>query len=650
MPNNSGFRSLINKLWLQLSTLAIVTIAFHEALYLAGGSIQSWLHYLTAPEVAFEVLVQIALVSVVGLLAGTIATLVIAPVLWFSRTRRERIADIVTKLAVAAAVFVMIRSSLTSMVGWASGFKSSPPPYLKGLLVAFYAAFVLALYIRQSRKHVLTSLDGFLTERMTRRTAMVTVVGTAGLVLAEYALSKRLPTVKAALPVQRPKNNILLISFDALSAEDMSLYGGVRPTTPFIDAFASRSTVFSRFYSSSTFTTPSIATMLTGLYPSESRVYQLQGRLSTEDAKNSLPYLLRSGGYATGVFASNPFAYFLATDLQGGFDVLPEPSFRPGSFERFWNATRPLHQYSGVGSRAVEYFSLDDRWHLPGHVITDPSFRMRPDITFAQAKQVLSQLPDGFFLWVHLITPHDPYIPDAADEGRFISASESRAFVEEPVDQWWPHYDPAVQKQIDKRRLAYDEFLLTADRAFNGFINDVERSGRLQNTTVLVTADHGESFEGGVYQHRNPYLTRPVIHIPLIVRVPGQKDGRKVDVTADQSSLAPTILDLAGLPKPSSMRGQSLRPWLESSGQGSEEGVAFCQYFEKNSVYKPLQEGSVGVIEGDYQYVHLLSLKKSELRPLNEAQNWNLDRSAEYPEKAEVLRQRIRDRFPGMIP
>lgn len=649
MPISSGFRSLISKLWLQLSTLVIVTIAFHEALSLAGGPIQSWLHYLTAPEVAFEVLVQITLVSVVGLLGGTIATLLIAPVLWFCGTRREWIADIVIKLAIAAAVFVIIRSSLTSMVGWALGFKFPPPPYLKGLLAAFYVAFVLALCIRQSRKHILTSLDGVLTERVTRRTAMVTVAGTAGLVLAEYALSKRLPTVKAALPLQRPKNNILLISFDALSAEEMSLYGSVRPTTPFIDAFASRSTVFSRFYSTSTFTTPSVATMLTGLYPSESKIYQLQGRLSAEDAKNSLPYLLRSGGYATGAFASNPFAYFLATGLQGGFDVFPEPVFRPGSFERLWNATRPLHQYSGVGSRAVEYFSLEDRWHLPGDVSNAPSFRTRPDITFAQAKQVLSQLPDGFFLWVHLITPHDPYIPDAADQGRFIPATESRAFVEEPIHKW-PHYDPALQAQVDKRRLAYDEFLLTADRAFDAFINDVERSGRLQNTTVLVTADHGESFEGGVYQHRSPYLTRPVIHIPLIVRVPGQKDGRRVDVTADQSALAPTILDLAGLPKPGSMRGQSLRRWLESSGQSMEKGVAFCQYFERNSVYKPLQEGSIAVIEGDYQYLHLLSMNKSELRPLNEAQNWNLDRSAEYPEKAEVLRQRIRDRFPGMIP
>ena len=124
----------------------------------------------------------------------------------------------------------------------------------------------------------MTSLDGFLGEKMTRRTAIATVVGTAALVATEYVLSKTSPVVKAALAPQRPKSNILLITFDALSAEDMSLYGYRLPTTPNIDAFARKATVFTNFYSASTFTTPSVATMLTGVYPSERRVYQLQGQ------------------------------------------------------------------------------------------------------------------------------------------------------------------------------------------------------------------------------------------------------------------------------------------------------------------------------------------------------------------------------------
>ena len=65
--------------------------------------------------------------------------------------------------------------------------------------------------------------------------------------------------------------------------------------------------------------------------------------------------------------------------------------------------------------------------------------------------------------------------------------------------------------------------MLSADRAFGSFISDLETRGKLQNTTVIVSADHGESFEGGVFRHESPYLTRPVLHIPLIIRIPDQQ-------------------------------------------------------------------------------------------------------------------------------
>ena len=180
---------------------------------------------------------------------------------------------------------------------------------------------------------------------------------------------------------------------------------------------------------------------------------------------------------------------------------------------------------------------------------------------------------------------------------------------------------------------------------------DLESDGKLQNTTVIVSADHGESFEGGVYQHESAYQTRPVIHIPLIIRTPGQQDSRTVSVTADQTSLAPTILELAGVTKPESMRGPSLVKWLSGDAQGEGEGQAFCQYLEKNSVFKPLHHGTVGVIDGksSHQYVLDLDTQKGSLRPLDEAQIWNLDRSAENPALAEQLRAAIYARFPELV-
>lgn len=275
--------------------------------------------------------------------------------------------------------------------------------------------------------------------------------------------------------------------------------------------------------------------------------------------------------------------------------------------------------------------------------------RFRPTATFDQAKQVLANLPDGYFFWIHAITPHNPYLPDMADRERFLPNSESNTYEEESGNRWKPHYPPNQQSLVNQRRLRYDEFIATADRAFGAFMSEMENNGKLQNTTVIVSADHGESFEGGVYQHSSSYLTRPVIHIPLIVRTSGQQDSRIVSVVADQTSLAPTILELAGVPKPDWMYGPSLVPWLTGKGEGVGEGIAFTQYVERNSVFKLLHHGSIGVLDGQYEYVYYLDTPKSELRPLNEAQIWNLDRSAEHPERAAQLRLALKTRFPDLI-
>jgi hypothetical protein len=73
----------------------------------------------------------------------------------------------------------------------------------------------------------------------------------------------------------------------------------------------------------------------------------------------------------------------------------------------------------------------------------------------------------------------------------------------------------------------------------------------------------------------------------LIVHAPGQLTGKRVQVTADETSLPPTILDLAGLYKPEWMHGESLVEWLNGEGQGAHEGHAFTLFLEKNSTFQP---------------------------------------------------------------
>jgi arylsulfatase A-like enzyme len=652
MSSEAGFRSTLVSLWFRLITLGIVGLVFALAIWLSGEKLRGWTFYLSTAAIVFEVLVRLVFAALTGISLGTLCTAALAPFLWHFDSSREHIAEWATKVAVVLVVFLDSRFALMTLIHvWRL---ARGPRFTTALLTAHLLAFAVALCIPRARRELATSLDGFLGEKMTRRTAIATVAGAAALVVTEFALSKTMPVVKAALPSQRPKSNFLLITFDALSAEDMLLYGYRLATTPNIDTFARKATVFTNFYSACTFTTPSVATILTGVYPSEHHVYQLKGQVLAENAGKTFPHAMRARGYATGAFVSNPWAYSGVENLGNDYDFFPEPTFRPGGLQHLWDATRPLHQNSGIGCRMDEYIDLSEWWSFLGRLPYNLEARFRAVASFEHGREALAKLPDGFFLWIHVLTPHSPYLPDAADRGRFLPDEQFRTFEFEEDDgnsgvRWYPHYAPDQQSQVDQRRLAYDEFLATADRAFGAFMSELENSGKLRDTTVIVSADHGESFGGGVYQHDSPYLTRPVIHIPLIIRTPGQQDGRKVAFTADQTALAPTILELAGLPKPEWMRSQSLVGWLNRNGQGAGEGLAFCQYLEKNRVFNPVRHGTIGVIDGQYQYVIYLDTQKGALRPLNEAQIWNLDRSAEFPGEAAALRAALHSRFPELV-
>ncbi|HEX7894452.1 MAG TPA: sulfatase-like hydrolase/transferase [Terriglobales bacterium] len=644
MRRPHGFRSVVVCLWFRLITLAMVGLVFALALYLGRVKVQYWTFYLSSWEVVFEVTVRLVFAAVAGIALGSLCTAIVAPFLWYFGSSRERLSQIVTSAAVVIVVFLDSRFALVSLGRW----MRRGPRFFTAVVIAHFLFFVVALLARRSRKEVLTSLDVFLGEKATRGVALAVVIVLVALIGGEYLCGHSLRAVKAATSAPHPKNNILLITFDALSAEDMSLYGYKLPTTPNIDTFARNATVFTNYYSTSTFTTPTITTMLTGGYPSETRVFQLQGRIRGASAADTLPKVMRNAGYATGGFLTNPFAYYAVSGPENAFDVLPEPVFRAGGLQRAWAWTSPIHQNSGIGSRVAEYIDLESLWQWLTGAPDNIVLRYRPAATFEHAQQVLAQLPDGFFMWVHVITPHHPYLPDPADRGRFLPAAEGRTFEEDAGRRWVPHYPPDQQAQVDRRRLLYDEFVLTADRAFGTFIASLEKSGRLANTTVIVSADHGESFSGGVFQHENEYLTRPVIHVPLIIKQPGQLKGHTVAFTADQTALGPTILDLAGVQKPQWMRGQSLAGWLGSERSGTDEGIAFTQFFERNSVLRPLHHGMAAALDGQYEYVFDLDSQKGSLRPLKQAEIWNLDRTSDDPAHADAQRAALFSRFPEL--
>ena len=639
--------ALLLSLWLRLTTVAVIGLVFALALTWPDA-IAAWLYYMTGWEAAFEMAVRVIVRALVGVALGSVCTAALAPFLLYYKSSRDRLAEAATRSAVGIAAFVDFAIALRASCHWAGIWR------LGSVFACYCLAFAVVLFIPRLREQLLTSLDPFLGEKATRRFLIKVAIGTTALIAGEWAMGHAATGVRPVLAAVRPSGpNILLITFDALSAEDMSLYGYRLPTTPHIDEFARKSSVFTSFFSASTFTTPSIATILTGLHPSEHQVYHLSGRLS---AKNSLPHLMRAGGYRTGASVSNPFAFFLNEGLAAEYDAFPSMPYRSGGgFMKLWDATGILHQHQPYGSRYDEFGDLQEAWDFLPFLLetcnprlfgrTDSTFP--PGESFVQAQELLNRLSGGFFLWVHVFAPHAPYLPDARNLGRFLPSPEMRTEVEQGSVTAWERYKPGKQPLVDKARLRYDEFVAETDDAFGAFLSRLEANGRLRNTAVIVTADHGESFEGGVYTHKSRYQTRPEIHIPLIIRMPGQEQGHRVEFTADQSALVPTMLDIAGLPRLDSMHSQSLFPWLNRDNAGEGEGLAFTQYLETNSVFKPLSSGTIGVIDGQHQYVLDLGTGKGILRNLSEAQVADLDRSAEAPALAQTLRGVIFARFPS---
>ena len=641
---SSASLSLLASLWVPLVSVAIVGLVFAEALVLAPGKVQGWTFYLSTGEVVFEVVVRLVVAALAGIVLGTLASALFGVGLMLWKSSREQALQIIVTAAVALMLYLNTRFALVTLIHWSgrgSGFE-------KLLLLAHFLIFVGALLVPPARRELLGSMDPFVSLQGARTVVIVTILVTLGLAVTEWASGHRNQPLHTATGQQHPKTNIVLVTFDALSADDMSVYGYRLPSTPNIDAFARRSTTFTNFYSVTTFTSPAIATIWTGSYPSQTGVFQLQGSVRPEYARHNLPQLMREAGYATGAFLSNPFAHYVTDTPGNGFEILPEPVFQTGGLQAVWDLTRPLHQNSGIGSRVAEYQDIESIWNSWWHIPGNLSMRLRPDAVFESAGRVLQQLPDGFFLWVHVITPHHPYLPDTLDQGRFLPPDEGAKYAEDSERQWVPHYHHDQQAKVDRRRLLYDEFILTADRAFGKFLEKLKQAGKLDNTAVILSADHGESFEGGVFRHESEYLTRPTVHVPLIISMPGQTQGRSVSVVADQTAIAPTIADLANQSKPNWMHGQSLTPWLSTGNAQPPKSFAFSQFLEKNSVFKPLTHGTAGVIDGEYQYVLDLDTGKGKLRPLDQAHIWDLDRSAENPAKAQELLGAIYSQFPEL--
>ncbi|HTW37333.1 MAG TPA: sulfatase-like hydrolase/transferase [Steroidobacteraceae bacterium] len=398
--------------------------------------------------------------------------------------------------------------------------------------------------------------------------------------------------------------NIVLLTIDALSAPHMSLYGAARPTTPMLARFAAGATTFDRAYANGNFTTPGIASILTSTRPWTHRALQLPVWPRDDTRRESLPALLSRSGYRMGYVSTNAHAGAAAQGFGGYFQFSRTDRTRDlsvctdglAALLRYVCAAEEVPLVAGIEGLADRLRGGTDNLHY------DPRLATRPAL--AWLRKIDRSKP--VFLWVHLFPPHSPYAAPAPWLGRFDPSERARDIAS--TEPHWAYLQSGVPgAQVSTLEARYDESVAYVDHYAGEFLQQaLQLLG--DNTVVIVTADHGESFAHGYGAHTGPGLYEEIIHVPLIIKLPGQTVARRSDMLAEQVDIAPTVAELAGLSAPRSWEGSSLLGACAATDTARNEPdqPVFSMNFEQNPRHAALTTGSVAVIEGRWKLVHYM--------------------------------------------
>ncbi len=339
---------------------------------------------------------------------------------------------------------------------------------------------------------------------------------------------------------ERPPNVVLYV-IDAGGAEYASAYGYPRPTTPNLEKLAARGGLFENARSNSSWSKPSTTSFMTSLQHSVLGGYATPSDPLPESA-GTMAEILHRAGYQTAVFTSNTWCGTMSS-LERGVDELRETVAGPSS--------------ASSAALQAEFFRWRDAY--PGQPY-----------------------------WVHFQTTdvHWPWEAVEPTAGTFLSTDARERFQEMErklggasggIGRSWALRAPAglfTRAGVDRRayfeaaRDAYDEAFLHNDHQLGRLVAELGARGEWENTLLVVTADHGDwpglgLLSGLDPEARVPYLNAYLTRVPLVFTWPGRiRPGSRFEEPVSLLDLLPTVLDLAGQPKPAYLQGQSLAPLL----------------------------------------------------------------------------------------
>lgn len=229
-------------------------------------------------------------------------------------------------------------------------------------------------------------------------------------------------------------------------------------------------------------------------------------------------------------------------------------------------------------------------------------FTFRLEDVIGGIQNVLTHAPQPFLGYFHLLPPHEPYHPHRDFIGLFD-------------DTWNPEAKPESgfsqgigQKQLNRFRRQYDEFLAYADYHFGRLVDYLDSTGRSEDTIIVFTSDHGQLFERGIHGHVTSTLYDPVVKVPLLISLPGQQGRQDIHTLTSNADLVPTLAYLTG---------QAVSDWSDGivvHPYGPEENsrTIFAVEAKRNYKNSPLQTATLALWSDSYKVVQYLGQRKAE--------------------------------------
>jgi arylsulfatase len=352
---------------------------------------------------------------------------------------------------------------------------------------------------------------------------------------------------------------VLVVVFDALRADHLSQYGYALPTSPGLERLAETGSVFLRAYAPTSYTTASTASILTGQSPLQHGTRRQGAGLDASVV--TIAELVSAEGFATRGISFNPVVAH-ATGFAQGFDDFVERE-RGSPFNLYPDIERGLERIRG--------------W------LAEPGAGPR-------------------FVYFQPMNTHGPYLVPEASQTVLLGRPPRTGFryYDEPMAQILggrierrAEVTPAYVASATER---YDTAIRYSTDALGTFLEELERAGLYDDALIVVTADHGdELFEHGGFSHGYS-LHEEVIHVPLFVKLPRQRSGRRIATRVSVMDVFATVADVVGARAPETLQGRSLVPLALGSGELEQEPLHLVVDF-------PPRLDAHGIIDGRHKLI-----------------------------------------------